>query len=211
LNYENFGEYVQYGCGLSAPAGWRNFDASPTLQLQRIPIIGRIVTSRTPHFPHNVEYGDVTRGLPLRNESCVAVYCSHVLEHLALDDFRKALTETNRLLSIGGVFRLVVPDLERCIQHYVKSDSHDAAVEFMKETMLGKASRSRGFAQFLREWLGNSHHLWMWDYKSLRHELVAAGFMNIRRAQYGDSPDPAFLEVEEETRWAGCLGIECNK
>src|SRR5262245_22988509 len=30
--------YVQYGCGLSAPDDWLNFDASPTLWLQLIPV-----------------------------------------------------------------------------------------------------------------------------------------------------------------------------
>ncbi len=34
--------YVQYGCGLSAPAGWNNYDASPTLRLQKLPVVGDI-------------------------------------------------------------------------------------------------------------------------------------------------------------------------
>lgn len=32
--------FIQYGCGLSAPAGWRNFDSSPTLRAQRLPVLG---------------------------------------------------------------------------------------------------------------------------------------------------------------------------
>ncbi|HEX8242224.1 MAG TPA: hypothetical protein VF541_01965 [Longimicrobium sp.] len=34
------GIHAQYGCGPCAPAGWRNFDASPTLRLQRLPAAG---------------------------------------------------------------------------------------------------------------------------------------------------------------------------
>jgi len=48
----------------------------------------------------------------MREESCRGVYASHVLEHLALDEFHRAIENTMRILEKGGVFRLVVPDLE---------------------------------------------------------------------------------------------------
>src|SRR4051812_43659884 len=106
-------EYVQYGCGLSAPESWRNFDASPTLRLQRLPVVGRrLHGGGLPLFPSNVEYGDIVRGLPVSPGSCRGVYCSHVLEHLALADFRTALRNTRAILRDGGIFRFVLPDLE---------------------------------------------------------------------------------------------------
>src|SRR5882724_7131927 len=33
-------EYVHYGCLFCAPESWLNFDASPTLRFERIPILG---------------------------------------------------------------------------------------------------------------------------------------------------------------------------
>jgi hypothetical protein len=51
----------------------------------------------------------------------------------------------------------------------------------------------------------------MWDYPSLERELDKSGFGQIRRAEFGDAEDPRFAEVEEESRWANCLGIECRK
>ena len=41
--------YVQYGCGLSAPHEWLNFDASPILRLQKLPLLGQLVGG--PKFP----------------------------------------------------------------------------------------------------------------------------------------------------------------
>ena len=38
--------YVQYGAGNQAVEGWLNFDASPTLRIQKIPIIGRLLRSK---------------------------------------------------------------------------------------------------------------------------------------------------------------------
>jgi hypothetical protein len=50
MNNEEY--YVQYGCGWSAPRGWRNFDASLTLRFERLPIIGLLYTnSRVPSSP----------------------------------------------------------------------------------------------------------------------------------------------------------------
>jgi predicted SAM-dependent methyltransferase len=162
-------------------------------------------------FPRNVEYGDITRGLPVPSDSCRALFCSHVLEHLALRDLTVALVESYRIIRKGGLFRLVVPDLELCILNYTRKSGADAAIEFMRDTLLGKETRKRTLNAFLREWLGNSSHLWMWDYKSMERELRNVGFVNIRRANYGDATDPAFRDVEEEERWQGCLGIECRK
>ena len=58
---------------------------------------------------------------------------------------------------------------------------------------------------------GNSLHLWMWDYKSIKYELELAGFKDIRRATFGDSADRMFDTVEEKSRWENALGIECRK
>lgn len=190
--------------------GWRNFDASPTLRLQRLLRLSTVL-GNGPIFPVTAEYGDIIKGLPLPEGSCEAVYCSHVLEHLSLSDFRKALRETYRLLAIGALFRLVTPDLEYEARSYLANEMPDASIGFMRSTRLGKECRHRSLAFFLREWLGNSQHLWMWDYKALRQELVAAGFKGIRRARFGDSAEPKFREVEDEARWTTCLGVECRK
>ena len=115
--------YVQYGCGCSAPGGWRNFDASPTLRFERLPLIGRLYTKNKSRFPANVAYGDIVKGLPIAPGSCDGVYCSHVLEHLSLDGFRTALRNTHGLLRPGGVFRLVVPDLEYYAKRYLSDPS----------------------------------------------------------------------------------------
>jgi hypothetical protein len=135
--------YVQYGCGLCAPLGWRNFDSSLTLRLQRLPLVGAALTSREVVFPGNVEFGDVIKGLPVRAGECQGVYCEHVLEHLALNDLRKALRETYRILAGGGIFRLVVPDLEREARTYLDDESSAAAIGFMRATLFGKEDRTR--------------------------------------------------------------------
>jgi hypothetical protein len=210
--HSNQNRYVQYGCGQSAPDGWRNFDASPTLRLQKLPIFGVFFQGRQfPHFAPNVEYGDIVTGLPLPKGCCRAIYSSHVLEHLSFEDCLIALRNTYSYIEDGGVFRLVIPDLEQLARDYLSATDERASVMFMEQSKLGTAVRRRGIKALTRELLGNSKHLWMWDFKSLSTELKRVGFRNIRRAEFGDSPEPRFAEVEELARWQNCLGLECIK
>lgn len=203
---------LQIGAGLDGPADWLNIDASPTLRLQRLPVVGRLLQGLVgPRFSPRVAYGDVVRGLPLAEGSVAQVYSSHVLEHLAFKDLRVALAEVHRVLAPGGVFRSVLPDLEQEVQAYLVSDANDRASAFMQSTLLGVETRERGLAGALRMWLGNSRHVWMWDYPSMAYRLAEAGFVDIRPAQYGDSNHPEFAAVEREDRWQGCLGFECRK
>jgi predicted SAM-dependent methyltransferase len=203
--------YVQFGCGMNPAEGWENFDASPTLLLERVPFIGRLVRKNELPFPRVVKYGDIVHGLPVRYASCRAIYCSHVLEHLSLFDCRKALKNAYNLLGPGGVFRAVLPDLEVAIRNYVTNESSDAALEFMRETQLGFLRRGRSLKDLVKLIWGNSNHLWMWDYKSLDAELKAAGFVEVRRAFFGDAADKMFKSAEQAERWHNCLGVECRK
>lgn len=203
--------YVQYGCGFGAPAGWRNFDASPTLRLERLPVVGRFVLKNSARFPDNVEYGDIVHGLPVGPGSCRGVYASHVLEHLALDDMRVALANTFRMLQPGGVFRLVVPDLEALARAYLGASDDEAALRFVRDSGMGREQRARTPVQHAIALLGNSRHLWMWDFKGMRAELLRAGFSEVRRCVASDAEDPMFRLAEDRGRFEGAVGIECRR
>ena len=206
--------YVQYGCGYSAPDEWINFDASPTLRWERIPVIGKVYTKNAQRFPYKVRYGDIVRGLPVAERRCAGVYASHVLEHLALDDFHMALDNTWRILQEGGIFRLIVPDLEYAARNYIKRlDAADASasVSFMEETSLGMKQRLRSLTGLIYTWLQSSTHYWMWDELSLTDVLSKHGFTKIRRCSFGDCEDPKFALVEDIGRFERAVAMEARK
>lgn len=205
--------YVQYGCGFTAPSGWVNYDASPTLRFERVPLLGKLYTRNKQRFPKSVKYGDVVKGLPERPDSCDGVYCSHILEHLAYEDFQLALKNTYKILKQGGTFRGVVPDLRSAVLNYIAEyDRVDTpANELMQNTMLGIKNRAKTISSNIKTMYGNSKHLWMWDYKSLEFELKKAGFVNIRECKFGDSADPLFKFVEEEGRFFQAAAFDCQK
>jgi len=213
-NHDSGFLYVQYGCGFTAPSQWMNFDASNTLKWERIPLIGRTYTKNSQRFPRNVRCGDIVAGLPVPDGSCSGVFASHVLEHLALDEFHRAIANTRKILRNGGIFRLVVPDLEWSARQYLnRLEANDATANsfFLEKTHLGHLKRDRGFLGLLYSWLQTSAHLWMWDAPSLIHALEQLGFHQVRRCSFGDCEDPMFGIVESKTRFEDGVAIEARR
>lgn len=207
------GLYIQYGCGFSAPDGWTNYDASPTLRFERLPLIGKFYVKNKQRFPEAVIYGNIVDGLPEADDSCDGIYCSHILEHLSYKDFQSALKNTLKLLKPGGIFRCVVPDLRYSVQEYLDNYEliDNPASLLMRSTMLGREDRARGITGVLKDMAGNSKHFWMWDEKSLITELINAGFKNPRACKFNDSLDSNFKLVEDEDRFQSAVAIECTK
>lgn len=217
MNYNNPGLYVHYGCSGNAPKNWINFDVTPIIKMRKIPFLYFIITTflrRKDYFPKNVLWGNIIKGLPIEENSCKAVYCCHVLEHLTLHDFRKALSNTHKILQKGGIFKLVVPDLEFFAREYInKIDNGDtnANYAFMSNTYLGHEKHEKRIREFFKMFYFTSYHFWMWDKLSLTKELENAGFCNIKIVGFGESEDKMFQYVEEANRFENAVSIECIK
>jgi predicted SAM-dependent methyltransferase len=57
--------------------------------------------------------------LPFPDGSAAAIYASHVLEHLYFEEGRQLIRESFRVLSGGGLLRIVVPDLNAIVREYL--------------------------------------------------------------------------------------------
>lgn len=200
---------------MTCPIEWDNYDSSPTLKFQKIPMVGRVYCKNRTRFPDNLRVGDIVKGLDVPSGSAEAVYCSHTLEHLSLQELRKCLANVYDMTASGGIFRMVLPDLEYYIKRFEADTTPEACSRFMRDTYLGEESPWSGMVGFLTYTFGTSKHRWMWDYKGLACELAGAGFTDIRRAQMSDCEVPAlkplFAQVESHGRWLNCLGIQCRK
>jgi hypothetical protein len=200
------GLYIHYGCGLCAPDGWLNFDASPRLRLERVFGLRKLIErSVGTLFPANVRPGDIVQGLPVGDGIASGVYCSHVLEHLPRDDVPRALGNTLRLLRSGGRFRLVLPDLQWRAAQYAKAAERGdpgAADAWIEACLLGTRKAPRGLVSRTRSQFGRNAHLWMYDFAAMKMLLERAGFVAIRRCRIGDCPDPMFAMVEEADRFS---------
>lgn len=212
----NKNAYVHYGCGVVAPSEWSNYDVSPTLRIQKIPLIGKWVAKnfKNLNFPGNIIYGNIIKGLNVSPNSCKGVFSSHVLEHLYYEDCKKVVQNSYNMLAPGGIFRFVMPDLEKYARRYlneVESGNVDAAHLFMQQTCLGALRKPKGLKEMAVEVLGNYQHRWMWDTLSMKKLLQEVGFKTIRKCEMGDCVDPMFTFVERPSRFVDFLAFECVK
>src|SRR5690606_28651149 len=58
--------------------------------------------------------------LPLDDATVACVYGSHVFEHISIFKSQVVFNEIYRVLKDNGIFRLVLPDVEKSINEYVK-------------------------------------------------------------------------------------------
>jgi hypothetical protein len=216
MNQQNI--CLNVGCWTDIAEEWLNVDASFYVRLSKIPVVGLAILSalKAPQFPPSVCHGDLVKGLNLPPESCQLIFASHVLEHLSLEDFERALSNLYIYLKSDGILRIIVPDLAWYAKKYIQSlsepeKSSQAATEFMDISFLGYRASRRTLYHRLQEILSNSRHQWMWDEPSLRTALEKQGFKDIKRCKYQDWSDPRFQLVEKKNRHYQSICVEATK
>ncbi len=210
---------VNLGCGQTPIKGWRNFDNSLSIRLAKIPSLPTILLKlgllklnqyQFIYFArvNDIEYGDVTKGLPLQNESINVIYSSHMLEHLDQAESDIFLKEAYRVLIKGGIIRLVVPDIRKQVEQYVVSGDADT---FVKATSLW-TTRPKTIIQRLRLLLaGFRHHLWMYDGKSLSDLLEKHGFVNPKILPPGETSISNYDPLDLFERSSESIYVEAEK
>jgi len=151
---------------------------------------------------------DLRWGLPFPDGSADYVFMSHMLEHLYYPEEAMAvLREVRRVLSPGGCFRVVVPDIERCLRAYAENDR--AFFEDRRETWSfwpEARTRLEGFLSYAGAGPRPGHfldaHKFGYDRETLEHALRQVGFTRVEPSGYMESADPA-LRVDHASLVAG--------
>jgi SAM-dependent methyltransferase len=215
------------GCGLTTPPGWLHVDGSWNARLARRPWLRRglrLLRLAPPSlldvpWSPDILHHDLRRPLPFPEDSFRALYCSHTLEHLYLDEARRLLRECLRVLRRGGVLRMVVPDLRALVERYLGPGG-----SWWPEDPEGLCSpadrlcwdlhfcRPRPEAgpllyRLLRAAFGHDVHRWMYDADSLAGHLRWAGFAEVCEMPLHQSRIDGIEQIEEPSRVAGGAGV----
>lgn len=210
---------INIGCGQAATQGWRNFDNSLSVRVSGIPFLPDILQKLgfledlqyqfMKFARHNdIEYGDVIKGLPVKDGSVDVLYSSHMLEHLDRNEANAFLKEAFRMLRPGSIIRIAVPDIKKQVARYNDLGDADA---FMEATLLC-GPRPRSLAQRLRLLLiPDSRHRWMYDGNSLCHLLEKHGFVKAEVLPAGRTRIEGYEPLNLWERFSESVYVEAEK
>jgi predicted 2-oxoglutarate/Fe(II)-dependent dioxygenase YbiX len=149
---------LHLGCGGHKLAGWVNVDSTG----------GDLAM-------------DLRWPLPFRDGSVRYAFASHMVEHLyRATELPRFLEDVRRVLEPGGVFRVIVPDIEKCLRAYVAGDAR--FFEERKKTWAWAAACKTHLDHFLayaganQALEGFGGHKYAYDFETLSVALRDAGF-----------------------------------
>lgn len=175
---------VNIGCGRAPTEGWLNFDNSPAIKLAKSPFKYKLakamgllneqqIENIKWNMKHNIQFADATKSIPLQTSSVDCIYTSHMVEHLSQKGARSFIKEVKRVLKVGGVVRIAVPDLRIAVDDYLETNDADA---FMRGILV-QAPEINTLKQKINLFIsGYRHHQWMYDGTSLSKLLIEMGF-----------------------------------
>jgi predicted SAM-dependent methyltransferase len=180
--------------------GWVNVDYALGAWLARVPLFrqfNRKIKIFNLDWDPRIHLHDLTRNFPWQDESVDVVYSSHMLEHFSREHGRLFLAECHRVLKIGGIIRIVVPDLEYIARQYL--DGQVPADQFLHELGVlygtGK-NRLKNRLSFLLQF----PHKCMYDTPTLQRILDEIGFQTASRGPFeSDIQDIRQMELEHRT------------
>jgi ubiquinone/menaquinone biosynthesis C-methylase UbiE len=148
---------------------------------------------------------DITK-LPFENNSVDLIYSSHVLEYFDREEVTNVLKEWYRVLKIGGMLRVAVPDFKMMTTKYLIDGCE---LDLFLGPLYGKWS------------MGNKtiYHKTAYDFLSLKRVLQSNGFRGIQEYDWRntehshiDDHSQSYLpHMDKENGTLMSLNIECYK
>ena len=187
---------LHLGCLDRVFPGWINTDITPHIYVSKFPGLAWILYKLNKISPERyqqyqkgifrqIKYLDVSQKFPWSNETFDHVYTSHMLEHLYPEEALNCISEVFRVLKTGGIFRIVVPDLDRMIASYNPNQPEQFLTEFFETTQRRDS---------------NQHH-WHYNEKLFHKILSEAGFREVYRCEYrqGKTQDVELIDERPES------------
>jgi SAM-dependent methyltransferase len=212
---------LHLGCGINTPDGWINLDGAWNAWLAKHQIVCRMLKGlhalpvSLRDMRPDIIIHDVRKPLPFQDNSIHAIYASHLLEHLYLEEAKRLLKECFRILQPGGILRMVVPDLRAIILEYMgekilsnSSDNMKAAspADRLNRRLAFRVSdpSANGILYRIYNSIKDFHsHKWM--YVIMYFEQ--ADFVDVQQLGFHQSLIEGIEEIEESERVLDGAGV----
>ena len=128
------------------------------------------------------------------------VFTSHMLEHIPHFRLEKTISEFNRILKKNGTLRIVVPDLKKMVNAYVKKDikfyklsrhytNHLGIGGSFLSKLISPGKNILAISREMDEIFGGYAHIYHFDFEMLKILLSKWGFSKIKKSKFCQSMD----------------------
>lgn len=149
---------------------------------------------------------DLRRGIPYPDNSVDLIRCSHLIEHLTLEEAKNLLKEVHRTLKPGGIVRISTPDAKIIVRHYQNQDmSFFNAIQPPEYVQ----APTEGERLSLILFSGDYQRRAIYDYDMLRSFLDQAGFSKIQQVSPGFSQSEIMKSDTQDQHVEVSLIVEC--
>ncbi len=144
---------------------------------------------------------DLRFNLPFPDSSFQGIYAHHVVEHIGYEDAKFFFQEALRVLQPKGILRVVVPDVGKFLEAYVKNpESSSELASFLPPWHRSpKWKTSLQVVDYVvRDTYFNPHRS-TWDFCTLKGELFESGFQEVKLMECGISTDEKMNNLDNES------------
>lgn len=160
-------------------------------------------------FPH-IDYIHDIRTLPMvKNNTVDLIYFCHGIEYFDRIEIKTVLKEWKRVLEMGGILRLAVPDFEALVKVYKKYKDLDKIIG----PLYGRWEVIKNHKPIV------IYHKTVYDFNSIKNVLEEAGFKNVRKydwrntihKDYDDYSQAYVPHMDKENGILISLNVEASK
>jgi predicted SAM-dependent methyltransferase len=143
---------------------------------------------------------DLRNGIPLKNNSVTMLYTSHMFEHIPFKSLVIFLEECFRVLKVGGILSVCVPNSRLYIQAYIDGREFKDSNFSYKPAVVSTGSflDQVNYIAYM-----DGLHSYMFDEENLLNTIKLAGFSKVNLRQFDPSLD--IIERDYESIYAEAI------
>ena len=150
--------------------------------------------------------GDASN-IPLKDKSCSVLFSSHMFEHIPHTKLEKIILEFNRVLDLGGIVRILTPNLKKIAKAYAENDYDffnlareedenirtDLGIGGMFMNFIVSPGQDTAlFNRNLDEFIAGYAHLYCYDFEMLKILFKKNGFEEVYEKDFCVSVEQDF-------------------
>lgn len=198
---------LNLGCGYMGHKDWVNIDWGILGLINKYPVFKKVIfglglapKNYDNQWPPNLRLVNLRKSFPFEDNSVDHIFTAHFIEHLEKYGAVWLFRHCYRALKPGGTLRVLVPDLDLVVKHYLEDKDSLRKVDVLNNHFWGVLPKEDVPPSLHRRvllWFARGHS-WLYNYAYMKKILMLGGFeaKKIKKCKFqqGKTPNIDFLD-----------------